>query len=106
MPAASLTSPAACGSVQRVRVFVARSRHNNGVERNRGAISYGILIQAPALEKRFRGGVGGWLVFLGGRKGPEEEGARSERERAKWEGSDRPRTGFERRTHQCLGATA
>jgi hypothetical protein len=85
---------------------VAHRRHNNGVERNRSAISYGILIQLAPLEKRFRGDVGGGLALLGGRKGPEREGGRPEPEPAQWEGSDRPGTVFERRAHQGLGATA
>ena len=43
---------------------------------------------------------------LGGRKGPEGEGAGSEPEPARWEGSDLPRTVLERRTYQGSGATA
>jgi hypothetical protein len=49
-----------------MRVFVARSRHKNAVELNRGTVSYGILIQPEPHGKHFRGGVGG-----------AEDGARS-----------------------------
>jgi hypothetical protein len=63
---------------ERKSVFVARSRHNNAVERNRGTISYGILIQRAPLEKRFRGAVGGEPLRLGGRQGDEGPGAGSD----------------------------
>jgi hypothetical protein len=59
---------------QRRRVFVARSRHKNFVELNRCATLFGILVQPDLLEKRFRGGVGGWPTFLGGGKGDEGQG--------------------------------
>jgi hypothetical protein len=39
------------GVAERRRVFVARSRHNNGVERNRGAGPYGILRRPAPLGK-------------------------------------------------------
>src|SRR5215831_18428995 len=56
---------------ERRRVFVARSRHKNCVERNRGASPYGILIQPGAHGKHFRGGGGGCPARLGGGKGSE-----------------------------------
>src|SRR5919109_1234297 len=62
-----------------MRVFVARSRHKNAVERNRGTVSSGILIQRGSLEKRFHGDVGGGPMRLGGRPGAEGQGAGSDR---------------------------
>jgi hypothetical protein len=61
-----------------MRVFVARSRHKNSVERNRGTVSYGILIQRAPLEKRFGGDVGGGPMRLGGIQGDEGQGAGSD----------------------------
>src|SRR5919109_1932764 len=61
-----------------MRVFVARSRHKYAVERNRGTVSYGILIQRAPLEKPFRGDVGGGPMRLGGRQGHEGQGAGSD----------------------------
>jgi hypothetical protein len=91
---------------ERRRVFVARSRHKNFVELNRCAIPFGILIQPVPLEKRFRGGVGGWPMRLGGGKGDEGQCTGVEWGPARWWCRGLPKTVFERRTHQCLGATA
>jgi hypothetical protein len=58
-----------------MRVFVARRRHKNSVELNRGTVSYGILIQPEPRGKNFRGDAGGWLMVLGGGKGHAGQGA-------------------------------
>jgi hypothetical protein len=47
----------------RIRVFVARSRHKNGVERNRGATRYGILREHAPLGKN-NSTVSGWHRLL------------------------------------------
>jgi hypothetical protein len=85
---------------------VARSRDKNFVELNRGVTPFGILIQPDPFEKRFRGGVGAWPRLPGGGKGDEGQGTGVERGPARWWCRGLPKTVFERRTHQCLGATA
>jgi hypothetical protein len=91
---------------ERRSVFVARRRHKNVVERNRGATPFGMLIQPEPLEKRFRGGVGRWSTLLGGGKGDAGQGPGGEWGPARWWCRGLPQTVFERRTHQGLGATA
>jgi hypothetical protein len=64
---------------------VARSRHKNCGERHRGATPCGMLIQPDPLEKRFRGGVGGWPTRLAaaaaalGERPHGHEGGRADR---------------------------
>jgi hypothetical protein len=53
---------------------VARSRHKNAVERNRGTTPYGILIQRGRLRKRFRGSVDRRPSILGGGRRGENQG--------------------------------
>jgi hypothetical protein len=48
------------------------------VERNRGTVSYGILIQRAPLEKHIHGDVGGEPMRLGGGQGHEGQGAGSD----------------------------
>src|SRR5262245_37302128 len=58
-----------CASgTERIRVFVARSRHKNAVERNRGADRYGILIQPGPLDEKICADLGGECRLTGGMK--------------------------------------
>jgi hypothetical protein len=49
-----------------MRVFVARSRHKNSVELNRGTVPFRILRQPEPLEKKIREIVGGLPAIHGG----------------------------------------
>jgi hypothetical protein len=63
-------------SAERIRVFVARSRHKHGVARNRCVDRYGILVQLGPLDEKIGAERGGEGRRMGG-EGRVEAGASS-----------------------------
>jgi hypothetical protein len=85
---------------------VARSRHNNGVERNRGADPYGILIQPEPLDEKICTNLGGEWLRIGKMRGCGSWGDQS----APWPSgrscTGSPGRGAQRRMDRSQGATA
>ena len=79
------------GACSRKQVFVARSRRNNGVERNRRTMPWGILLEAEPLEKHFREGIGGGGTTRGGEKGDAGQGLGAVPRPVRWWGMVCPR---------------
>jgi hypothetical protein len=86
-------------ATERIKVFVARSRHKNFVELNRRSNPYGILRQAAPLGKHIREMVGGVPVIHGGGKRGEEADTGGDLEAAGRGGSGLPAIVCGKRAH-------